>query len=236
MNEKSPVADRYRLDPGWAWLASPGGVIPGGALTFVRGMSVAEVFRTFDIDPDSARTMTARQALTDPVLQTGMYDEGPQWIRVAESGEWTVAVEYSQQKSYVDGISSHLAQNTEVVLISANPFDPAEVSYLSHGDFVFAFGCGAPYDSRAGSRPHMFDDEMFDAGLIDFPSRATIRDASVAMMAILGGHFGFSLTAETVNGPLPTAYRMHLYTPLRINRQAGAEAERSPKPPPPSPA
>ncbi|ATY12367.1 hypothetical protein CU254_19260 [Amycolatopsis sp. AA4] len=214
MNEKSPVDERYRSDPNWAWLASPTGVVlGGGALTFVRHMSVDDVFRKFDIDPASATTMTAQQALTDPLLQTAGFDIGPQWLRVAESGEWTVAVEYRQQKAHLDGIAGCLAQDTDVVMFAGNEFDPAEVQYLSHGEFVFAFGCGAPYDSRAGTRPQMFDDEMFDAGLIDFPSRAPIGDSVIAMAVILSRHLGFALTPETVTGPLPTAYRMHSYTP-----------------------
>lgn len=200
------------------------------------------MFRAFGIDPDSARTMTTEQALADPVLRTATFDERPRWIRVAESGEWTVVVEYSQQKSYLDGISNRLAENTEVVLIAANPFDPTAVSCLSPGEFVFAFQRGAPYDSRAGTRPHMFDDEMFDgemfdAGLIGFPSRASIADASTAMMAVLSGRLGFSLSPETVTGPLPTAGRMHQYRPpYPLNRRANAEAEQSPTPPRSSPA
>lgn len=214
MNENSPVDERYRQDPGWAWLASPAGVVlDGGALTFVRRTSTEEVFRTFDIDPSSARTMTAEQALTDPTLQTATFDDGPHWIRVAESGEWTVVVEYFQQKTHVDGIADHLARTTDVVMIAANEFGPAMVHYLSHGDFVFAFECGAPYDSRAGSRPHMFDDDMLDAGLLDFPSRALTGDSVVAMAAILARHLGFVLTPEAITGPLPTAYRTHRYAP-----------------------
>jgi uncharacterized protein DUF6461 len=213
MNEKSPIDERYRLDPNWAWLTSPASVALDGALTFVHRMSVADVFRAFDIDPGSARTMTAEQALADPVLRTAGFDDGPQWIRVAESGEWTVAVEYFQQKAHVDGIASHLARDTEVVLIAANEGEPAAVSYLSHGEYVFAFECGAPYDSRGGSHPHLFDDAMFDAGLLDFPSRASIGESVIAMTAILAQHLGFTLTPETVTGPLPTAHRMHRYAP-----------------------
>ncbi|MFB9928505.1 DUF6461 domain-containing protein [Amycolatopsis halotolerans] len=216
MNETSPVDARYRLDPDWTWLATPAGVVlDGGALTFVRGMAPAEVFRTFDLDPDSARVMTAAQALADPVLSTAGFFEGPQWIRVAESGEWAVVVEYIQQKTHVDGIAGDLARNTDVVFIAANEDDPAVVSYLSHGDLVFTFTCGGGYDSRGGTHPHLFDDEMIDSGLIDFASDATIADSSIALMAILGRHLGLTVTPETVTGPLPTAYRRDRYAPLR---------------------
>ncbi|MFB9928020.1 hypothetical protein ACFFRC_25190, partial [Amycolatopsis halotolerans] len=134
----------------------------------------------------------------------------------------------------------HLARDTEVVFVAANEGEPAVINYLSHGEYVFALECGAPYDTRGGRRPRLFDEEMSEAGLFDFIPIMPIGDCVVAMMAILGRHLGFSLTPETVNGPLPTAYRMHLYTPpnppLRVNPQAGAEAEQSPKPPPSSPA
>lgn len=236
MNEKPPVDDRYRLDPDWAWLASPAGVIlDGGALTFVHRMSAAEVFRVFDLGPGSARMMTAREALTDPVLQTAGFLDGPQWIRVAESGDWTVVIEHFQQKTHVDSISSHLAQDTDVVFIAANEFDPAVVTYLSHGEFVFTFMCGEPYDSRGGTRAHMFDDEMSEAGLLNFGSCPPVGDASIAMMAILSRHLGFGLKPETVTGPLPTAYRRYRYAPpypaAPLNRQATAKAGQSPKPP-----
>lgn len=214
MNESPSITERYRPDPNWAWLNSPDGVVlDGGALTFVHRMGVADVFRAFDIDPRAARTMTAGQALSDPVLRTAEFHDGPQWIRVAESGEWTVAVEYFQQKTHVDGIASQLARDTEVVFIAANEFEPAVATYLSHGEYVFAFECGAPYDSRAGRRPHLFDDAMADAGLLDFPSRASVADSAIAMMAIMGQHLDFTLTPATITGPLPTAYRMYRYAP-----------------------
>ncbi|UMP00105.1 DUF6461 domain-containing protein [Amycolatopsis sp. EV170708-02-1] len=214
MNKESPTGERNPRSAGWSWLTSPDGVIlDGGALTFVRHTSVTDVFRGFDIDPGSARTMTAKQALADPVLRTAGFDEGPQWIRVAESGDWTVAVEYFQQKTHVDGISSHLAKDTDVVYIAANESEPAVVTWLSRGEYVFAFECGASYDSRGGRRRHMFDDAMSDAGLLEFGSGASIGDCAIAMMTILGQHHGFTLTPATVAGPLPTAYRTHRYAP-----------------------
>ena len=214
MTERPQTADLYRRDPDWSWLASPAGVVlDGGALTFVHRMDPDEVFRKFGLDPSSAQMMTAEEALGDPVLRTAGFLSGPQWIRVAVSGEWTVVIEYVQMKTHIDSISSLMARDTEVVYIAANENDPAEVRYLSHGQLVFAFTCGGGYDSRAGTQRHMFDNELTDSGLIDFSSDATIADNCVAMMAILGRRLGFTLTPETVTGPLPTAHRMHRYTP-----------------------
>ncbi|WP_215545286.1 hypothetical protein [Amycolatopsis sp. CA-230715] len=131
---------------------------------------MAEAFRAFDFDPGSARTITAAEALSDPVLKTAGFHDGPRWIRVAQSGEWTVVIEHGQQKVHVDGIDGQLARDADVVFAAANESEPVVVSHLSHGEFVFAFECGAPYDSRAGLRPHLFDDAMDAAGCWNFPN------------------------------------------------------------------
>lgn len=183
---------------------------PGGCLTFARGVSRDDMFSAFDLDPSSARPMTPWQVENHPVLSTAGYEEGPQWIRVAEDGGWTVAIEFVQMKGEQDNIALRLAGTTEVVCVSFNAKESGAISYLRDSAVVTSFLVGHPYDTRRGREPHLLDAELHAAGLPYGADRSPRQDLAAAL-DMLTDRFGVSLSPALYAQPLPTAYRMHLY-------------------------
>ncbi|RZS43066.1 hypothetical protein EV193_10242 [Herbihabitans rhizosphaerae] len=194
----------------WDWVITGDSPFsPGGCLTFAKGLAPEEMFRAFDLDPSSARPMTPEQVDTDPVLSTAGYEEGPQWIRVAEDAGWTVAIEFIQMKGEQDNIALRLAATTDVVCVSFNAKGFGTVTYLREGGVVVSFGVGQPYETRVGREPGFLDTELRAAGLVT--GDLFTGGELVPALELLTERFGVRLSRERYAEPLPTAYREHLY-------------------------
>ena len=200
----------------WDWIVSsqdePLGLT--GCVTFVRGVTERAVFEGFEMDPDSARTLTAEEARLDPVLCRAT-DDGPFWVRVARVGEWCAAIELFQLSGYLDNIASRLSTGTESLAIAVTAKESGVVNYFVDGVWTTSFELGVGYDSRGGREPNRFREPLRAAGLTRLAGGEdhdlTLHQEIIAVLTMFTKTLGIRLPLETFHGPLPTAYRNQHY-------------------------
>ncbi|RJQ81205.1 hypothetical protein D5S17_05530 [Pseudonocardiaceae bacterium YIM PH 21723] len=205
----------------WAWAldSSDSGFFSlVGCLTFVRGRSARQVLEGFGVDPGTVREMTHDELCADPVFDTADFDTGPFWVRVAESGDWTIAIEYLQLRGWLGNIGCKLSRGTEVLTVARTIKGPAGVDYHRDREWVTSFHIGAGYDTRAGTHRDHFGPLLTAHGLAGVDDRtlpddgAGPREQLVGVLDMFTAEFGFRLPYATFDGPLPAGYRTEPYT------------------------
>jgi uncharacterized protein DUF6461 len=173
------------------------------------------MLEVFEMDPDSARTMTVTEVET-AMREVPPPPDGPYWVRVAEHGGWGVALEIMELKGFLDNIVQRASLGTEAVTISVNAKGPGELSYYVDGTWTTQFGISEPYDTRAGTEPNRFRDALAEVGLGGLEDGTIagpppIKDQLGGVLTMLTTSLGISLPREVYFGPLLTGKRTQPY-------------------------
>ncbi|MCG8915271.1 hypothetical protein L6E12_05630 [Actinokineospora sp. PR83] len=191
----------------WNWL---GPLLDfGGCLTFACGANSDQVLGAFDIDPDTAVERTLQQTMSDPAVKA--FREPPFWVRVADLGEWAVAVEVAQAKGYLDQIELDLSVDFDVLTMVFSVVDPPILRLLGQYGVITAMSLSEGYDTRWGSDPHGLDPALESAGLLDFTAHPPRGTAFSRAAAAVAAQLDIELDADTFTGPLLTGSRDHPY-------------------------
>ncbi|WP_424186921.1 DUF6461 domain-containing protein [Actinokineospora sp. G85] len=180
-----------------------------GCLTFARGMIPEEMLRAFDLDPATAEELTLDETMR--TLGVPGFDDPPFWVRAAELGEWSVAIELGQAKGYLDGIETDLSIETEVLTMVFLLVKPPQFRLLDRYGVVTDMTLGEGYETRSGAEPHALDPALAEAGLLDFTTHPSYGTAFSRAAAAIATQLEIDLDADTFTGPMLTATRDHPY-------------------------
>ncbi len=164
----------------------------------------------FEMNPDSARPITAAELTEGPLLgQPGFY-EGPTWVRVAKEGEWAIGIEDRIANAFLEYIVARVSLGTESVAVSWTTRGNATVIYFRDGLRISTFSThprdsrfrttGAP-DSRTGPEPNYFDEALAVRGFAESDAAKVsvlpLTERMVVLLGILGELFGIRLSRRS---------------------------------------
>lgn len=186
----------------WAWVIEHPTVFDDdGRMSFIHGITPDDVFAAYGVPPAAVREMT--------LLESWGYDTSADaetaCVRVALSGEWVVVMEPVRAGSLPTEPLGRAAVNHDFVTVTCNEMGPNQVSCHSPDGRSAVFLLNQPYYSLAGPSREYFDRLMHEVGLLPVPTPYSTREEVVLALAMMSREFGFTLSPETVRGPLPTA-------------------------------
>ena len=168
----------------------------------------------FEMDPDSARPLTAAELPEAPLLGQPGYYEGPTWVRVGKEGEWAFGIEDRTVKAFLENIVARVSLGTESVAVSWTTRGDATVIFHRDGLRISTFSTGR-LDSRTGPEPNYFDEALAARGFAEPDgaevSKLPLAERMVVLLGILSELFGIRLAQETYNSRLLTAHRTTPY-------------------------
>jgi hypothetical protein len=172
------------------------------------------MLRAFEMDPDSARPMTAAELPEAPLLGQPGFDDGPTWVRVGKEGEWAFGIEDRSVKAFPENIVARVSLGTQSVAVSWTTRGNATIMYHRDGLRISTFSTGL-LDSRTGPEPDYFDEALAARGFAESGaakvSDLPLAERMVVLLGILSELFGIRLSQETYNSPLLTAHRSTPY-------------------------
>ncbi|MEU3400798.1 DUF6461 domain-containing protein [Streptomyces filamentosus] len=178
----------------WEWVTDPR--FPIWCVTFSKGLTSGEVMRRYGTDPIAALTLARDEA-------GGLYDlalTGGTVLRVGTLGGWAFGYEDVGHAGAHPGPLGALSRDTETLCLLRGGGDGTNrLEYWREGERREAFEAGVTGSEPQGER--CFWDLVQSAG-----RGASARVGLLIALQAITDYTGVSLSTNTVQGPLLTAY------------------------------